>query len=131
VGELVSPPRKENPVDMRNPARALALWRLPAIFGPVSAGCALIAWLRRERQMGLDELKEAITGSRFFEAEFLERLRGILERIDETSKNPNPQHRTPKGAYDVFEGLLVGAGLVEEIGGHLVLTKKGQGALGR
>jgi hypothetical protein len=81
--------------------------------------------------MGLEKLKQAITDSRFFEAEFLERLREIIERIDETSKNPNPLNRTPKGAYDVFEGLLVGAGLVEEIGGHLVLTKKGQGALGR
>ena len=81
--------------------------------------------------MSLDELKQAIIGSRFFEGEFLERLRRVIERIDETSNNPNPQHRTPKGAYDVFEGLLVGAGLVEESGGHLVLTKKGQGALGR
>jgi len=81
--------------------------------------------------MGLEKLKKAIIDSPVFEAEFLERLREIIERIDETSKNPNPQHRTSKGAYDVFEGLLVGGGLVEEIEGYLVLTGEGQEALGR
>jgi hypothetical protein len=81
--------------------------------------------------MDLDKLKQAIIASEFFEAEFLERLREIAERIDETSKNPNPLNRTPKRAYDVFEGLLVGAGLVEETEGHLILTRQGQEALGR
>jgi hypothetical protein len=80
--------------------------------------------------MGLEKLKQAIIASEFFEAEFLERLREIVERIDETSKNPNPRNRTPKGAYDVFEGLLVGAGLVEETEGYLVLTRQGQEVLG-
>jgi hypothetical protein len=81
--------------------------------------------------MDMDKLKKAIIASEFFEAEFLERLREIVERIDETSRSPNPQHRTPKGAYDVFEGLLVGGGLVEETEGYLVLTRQGQEALGR
>jgi hypothetical protein len=90
-----------------------------------------MAQLRRRKQMGLDRLGEAITESRFFEVDFLERLRRVLERIDETSQRANPEQRTPKGAYDVFEGLLVGAGLVEERQGCLVLTKEGQGALGR
>lgn len=45
--------------------------------------------------------------------------------------NPDPQHRTPKGSYDVLEALLMNGGLVEAIEGYLVLTRHGQEALGR